>query len=137
MRRTDIVDQLLLTLLLINAVLLAILELFFAPLRLDGTLLPLAGWYPLPISLLLAAVTTPWLVSQTARLAARMGAPAGFAALPLALWLLTMLVLGLTGPGGDMVLLQDWRGIGLLAAGLAPGALVLGARLGRKAVRNG
>lgn len=133
MSKSDAVDQLLLTLLLVNSVLLAVLELFFLPLRLDGTLLPMANWFPLPLTLLLAAVTTPWLVSQTARLAARMGAPGMFAALPLGLWVLTVLVLGLAGPGGDLVLPQDWRGIGLLAAGMVPGALVLGTQLGRNA----
>ncbi|MFO7192060.1 MULTISPECIES: hypothetical protein [Thermocrispum] len=135
--RADVADQLLLTLLLVDAVLLAVLEVFFVPLRLDGAVLPLAGWYPLPISLVVAAVSTPWLVSQTARVAVRMHAPVGLAALPLALWLATVLVLGLGGPGGDMVLIQDWRGIGLLAAGSIPGALMLGVRLGRQSTDNG
>jgi hypothetical protein len=130
-RAPDPVDQLLLTLLLVNAVLLAVLELFFLPLRLDGRLLPELGFVPAPLSLLLAAVSTPWLVSQTGRLAAKMGATAWFAAVPLGLWLLTVVVLGLTGPGGDVVLPQDWRGIGLLAAGTVPGSLMLGAELGR------
>ncbi|MGH3433947.1 MAG: hypothetical protein ACRDQB_14040 [Thermocrispum sp.] len=125
------IDQVLLTLLLVNAVLLATVELFFAPLRLDGSLLPMADWTPVPVSLLLAAVTTPWLVSQTARLAAKMAAPSWLAGVPLVLWVLTVVVLGLTGPGGDLVLPQDWRGVGLLAAGVVPGALVLGMRLGR------
>lgn len=133
---SDVVDQLLLTLLLVNSVLLAVLELFFAPLRLDGTTLPMADWTPFPVSLLLAAVTTPWLVSQTARLAAKMEAPAMLAGLPLLLWVLTVLVLGLAGPGGDLVLVQDWRGLGLLAAGMVPGALVLGTQLGRNAARR-
>src|SRR5690606_7503458 len=129
----EVVDQLLLTLLLVDAVLLAVLELFFAPLRLDGAVLPLAGWAPVPISLLLAAVSTPWLVVRTAELADRMHAPRGLAALPLGLWLVTVLGLGLGGPGGDLVLIQDWRGIGLLAAGVIPGAMALGMRLGRGA----
>lgn len=133
-RTTDPVDQLLLTLMLVNAVLLAMIELFFLPMRFDGRLLPELSFLPAPLSLLLAAVTTPWLVSQTARLAARIGAPGGFAGVPLGLWVLTVVVLGLTGPGGDLVLLQDWRGIGLLAAGMIPGALALGMRLGRATV---
>jgi hypothetical protein len=132
-KKGEVVDQLLLTLLLVDAVLLAVLELFFAPLRLDGAVLPLAGWAPVPISLLLAAVSTPWLVVRTAELADRMHAPRGLAALPLGLWLVTVLGLGLGGPGGDLVLIQDWRGIGLLAAGVIPGAMALGMRLGRGA----
>lgn len=130
-RAPDPVDQLLLTLLLVNAVLLAALELFFLPLRLDGRLLPELGFVPVPLSLLLAAISTPWLVAQTGRLAAKMGASVWFAAVPLGLWLLTVVVLGLTGPGGDVVMPQDWRGIGLLAAGMVPGSLMLGAELGR------
>lgn len=122
-------DQALLTLMLINTVLLAMLELFFLPLRI-GTVVA-------PVSVLVAAVSTPWLVSQTGRLAVKIGAPAGFAATPLALWLLTVVALGLFGPGGDRVLpLWDWRGLALLAAGLVPGALVLGAVLGRAAGRR-
>lgn len=122
-------DQAVLSLLLINAVLLAMLELFFLPLRF-GTVMA-------PLSLLLAAVSTPWLVSQTGRVAAKIGAPPGFAAMPLGLWLLTVVVLGLFGPGGDRVLpVWEWRGLALLAAGLVPGALVLGAVLGRAASRR-
>lgn len=134
--RSAAVDQLVLTLLLVNAVLLAMLELFFLPLRLDGLVLPDAGAVPLPVSLVVAAVSTPWLVSQTGRLAVKMGASVWFAGVPLALWLLTVVVLGLFGPGGDLVLLQDWRGIALLAAGTVPGALVLGAALGRANVKR-
>lgn len=135
-RPAGVADSLLLTLLLVNAVVLALLELFFLPLRLDGSLLPRAGFVPAPLSVLVAAVSTPWLVSQTARLTARMGAPAGFAAVPLGLWLLTVVVIGLFGPGGDLVLMQDWRGLALLAAGVVPGSLMLGAALGRAKARE-
>lgn len=124
-----VVDAVLMTLLLVNSVVLAMLELFFLPMRFDGRLLPDLGAVPAPLSLLVAVVTTPWLVSRTARLARRMGGPAGFAALPLVLWLLTVMVLGFSGPGGDHVLPPDWRGIALLAAGALPSSLVLGREL--------
>lgn len=125
----DARDQVVLALLLINSVLLAMLELFFLPLRIGAT--------AVPVSLLVAAVSTPWLVSQTGRVAAKIGAPPGFAGTPLGLWLLTVVALGLFGPGGDRVLpVWEWRGLALLAAGLVPGALVLGAALGRAASRR-
>lgn len=124
-----VVDGVLMTLFLVNSVVLAMLELFFLPMRFDGQLLPDLGAVPAPLSLLVAVVTTPWLVSRTARLARRMGGPAGFAALPLVLWLLTVMVLGFSGPGGDQVLPPDWRGIALLAAGVLPSSLVLGREL--------
>lgn len=132
----DPVDTFLLTLLIVNSVVLAMLELFFLPLRFDGRLLPDLGAAPAPVSVLVAAVATPWLVSRTARVAARMDAPAAFAALPLVLWLVTVIVLGLFGPGGDTVLVPDWRAVALLAAGTLSGSIVLGLELGKARVRR-
>lgn len=125
-RAGSALDGFALSLLLINSVALAMLELFFLPLRFDGLILPDYGGAPVPVSVLVALVTTPWLVSQTARLAVRMGGPAGFAGLPLTLWFVTVIGIGLFGPGGDLVLPQDWRAIALLAAGALPSAVVLG-----------
>ncbi|MPY78658.1 MAG: hypothetical protein GEV04_09200 [Actinophytocola sp.] len=125
-RAGSAIDGVALSLLLINSVALAMLELFFLPLRFDGIILPDYGGAHAPVSVLVALVTTPWLVSQTARLAVRLGGPAGFAGLPLALWFATMIIMGLSGPGGDLVLPQDWRAIALLAAGALPSAVVLG-----------
>ncbi|MDQ0379280.1 hypothetical protein [Amycolatopsis thermophila] len=106
--------RLLLVLLIVDAALLALLELFFLPLRVGGTI-------PFPITALVAAVTTPVLV----RLAGRLVAPrAAFA--PLIVWVLVVVVVGLFGPGGDLVLLQDWRALLLIAGGALPAALSLG-----------
>ncbi|GAB2992614.1 hypothetical protein LWP59_33335 [Amycolatopsis acidiphila] len=113
----------LLVLLLVDTVLLATLELFFLPLRVDGTV-------PVPFTVLVAIFTTPLLVLQAGRL---VHPKAAFA--PLALWVLTVVVLGLTGPGGDLVLIQDWRALLLIAGGALPAALALGGSLavpGRK-----
>jgi hypothetical protein len=117
--------QAIFALLLLDALLLALLELFFLPLRLDGTLLPDLGAFPVPVTALVAAVTTPLLVVQTAKL---VSPRASFA--PLVLWVLVMVVVGLMGPGGDVVLIQDWRALVLLAFGALPGAMVLGGALG-------
>lgn len=110
-----------------DAVLLAVLELFFLPLRLDGYVLPRLGDLPFLVSVLLAAVTTPLLVTRAAGLVARR-----LAGVPLAAWLLTLLLLGAGGPGGDVVLLVDWRTLALLGAGALPAAVALGNALARR-----
>ncbi len=115
-------DRLLFALLLFDSVVLAVVELLFLPLRLDGYLLPKAGDFPFPIMALLAALTMPLLVSVASRLTTRVG----LAAAPLLVWILTLGVFGLAGPGGDIVLIEDWRSLLLLAAGALPAALTLG-----------
>lgn len=112
-------------LLLVDAVLLGVVELFFLPLRFDGRLLPALGDVPAPLTPVLAMVTTPLLVVATAKLVRP-----GLAWTPLALWVLTLLVVGLFGPGGDLVLVEDWRALLLLAGGALPAAMVLGGALG-------
>ncbi|WP_236789237.1 hypothetical protein [Amycolatopsis sp. GM8] len=112
----------LLVLLLVDTILLAILELFFLPLR--------AGTVPIPVTVLVAIFTTPLLVVQASKLVHRRAAFA-----PLALWVVTIVVLGLMGPGGDLVLVQDWRALLLIAGGALPAAFALGGSLaipGRK-----
>lgn len=124
---------LLLALLAFDAALFGLLELFFLPLRLDGVVLPRLGDLPFPITIVVGAVTTPWLVSTTAKLVRP-----GLSWVPLLVWVLTVLVFGLLGPGGDILLLPDWRALLLLGASALPGALVLGGGLGRAAaVRTG
>jgi hypothetical protein len=122
----------LLALLVADTALLATLELFFLPERMDGTLLPNLGAIPLPLTVAVAVLTTPLLVTQAGR---QVHPKAAF--VPLLVWVLTVLVLGLTGPGGDLVLIQDWRALLLLAGGALPAAMALGSVLatspGRKA----
>ncbi len=108
----------------LDAALLATMELFFLPLRLDGVVLPRLGDIPFLISVVLAAVTTPLLVTHAATLV-----PRKLATVPLLAWLVTLLVLGLGGPGGDIVLLADWRALVLLVAGALPAAVALGGTL--------
>lgn len=47
--------------------------------------------------------------------------------------------MGVTGPGGDLVLIQDWRALLLIGGGALPGALALGGGLGTaaKAAKGG
>ena len=108
-----------LVVLVFDAVLLALVELLFLPLRLGGV--------PLPLTILLAAVTMPWLV----RGAAGLGGPPAVAGAPLVVWVAAVLVFGVAGPGGDVLLPVDWRSLALLAAGIFPGAVELGRALGK------
>jgi hypothetical protein len=116
-------QRLLLVLLVLDTVLLAVLELFFLPLRI--------GVVPLPVTVVVGAVTTPWLVSTTAKLVRP-----GLSWVPLAVWVVVVFGFGLLGPGGDLVLIQDWRALVLLGASALPGALVLGGGLGQAAGRK-
>ena len=120
---TTVRNWVMLAVLVLDAVVLAVVELLFLPLRFDGYLLPYAlGGLPLPLSPLVAALTTPWLVSVAGRLSPRMLV----AAAPLIGWILAVAVFGMFGPGGDLVLIADWRAMLLFACGALPSAIVLG-----------
>lgn len=115
-------DRLVLVLLLVDAAVLAVIELVYLPLRFDGYLLPDLGGFPFPVTVVVAALSTPWLVSLASKLSPRLGV----AAAPFVVWLLVLGVVGLAGPGGDVVLIEDWRSLLLLACGALPTAVVLG-----------
>ncbi len=115
--------------LMVEAFVLAVLELFFLPMRLDGTLLPRVDDIPFPVTVLLAAVTTPLLVVWASQYAER----ALVASAPLLVWLGTLLFFGLFGPGGDVILMNDPRTLLLFAAGALPSAVAVGAFMGRMA----
>jgi hypothetical protein len=116
-------DRLVLAVLVVDAVVLAVVELLFMPLRLDGFLLPYAlGGLPLPLTALVAALTTPWLVKVAGTLSPRLL----IAGAPLFAWILAVAVFGMFGPGGDVVLVDDWRSLLLFACGALPSAVVLG-----------
>ena len=116
-------NWLVLAVLVVDAAVLAVVELLFLPLRLDGYVLPDAlGGAPVPVSALLAALTTPWLVSVAGKVSRTMPV----AAAPLVVWIVVVAVFGMFGPGGDLVLISDWRSLLLFAAGALPSAIVLG-----------
>ena len=125
----------LLLLLCVEAAALAVLETMFLPLRFDGTLLPKLGDFPFPIMIVVAAVTTPVLVSWAAELSERVVT----AALPLIVWFLTLMVFGYLEPGGvprQVLLLQDWRGLLMFAGGALTGAVAVGAVMARNAANR-
>lgn len=102
-----------LAVLLVDAVLLAVLELCFLTLY--------WGSVPIPLSALLALVTTPWLVRSAGAVAGVPGASAVLGA-----WALVIFGIGLAGPGGDVLLPLDPLSMAQVMAGLLPGAFVLG-----------
>jgi hypothetical protein len=112
-----------LAVLVVDAVALAVLELLFLPLRFDGYLLPYTlGGISVPVSAVVAALTTPWLVSVAGRLSSTLL----WASAPLLGWIVTIAVFGMFGPGGDILLTADWRAMLLFACGALPSAIVLG-----------
>lgn len=114
----SVLARLLLVLLVVDAMVLAVIELFYLPLRLG----PRYHGVMLPVSVLLAAVTTPLLVRAAGRLTPRLP----LAGAPLAAWVLTVLVFGVAGPGGDVMLPADVRSLLLLVAGVLPSGVLLG-----------
>jgi hypothetical protein len=124
-------DWVLLVVLVIDSIALALLELFFLPLRFDGTLLPDWGAVPFPITVVLALVTTPLLVRRATDVSRRLLV----AGAPLWIWLATIAVVGIVGPE-NMVLLQDWRTLLLLACGALPAAVALGNALAARRISD-
>jgi hypothetical protein len=128
--RRGALDWLSLAALVVCAILLALVELFFLPLRFDGDLLPNWGAVPFPITALLAAVTTPWLILRAGAVSTRILV----AGAPMWAWLATLAIVGTVGIE-NMVLLNDWRTL-LLAAAVLPGAVALGTILARRATET-
>jgi hypothetical protein len=115
-------DRVLVAVLMLDAVVLAVVELLFLPLAFDGYLLPNLGGLPFPLMPAVAAVTTPWLVATAGRLSPRLLV----AVAPLLAWIVTIAWFGMFGPGGDLLLLADWRSLLLFACGALPSAVVVG-----------
>ncbi|MGH3866563.1 MAG: hypothetical protein ACRDQ4_10580 [Pseudonocardiaceae bacterium] len=118
----SLLARIILVVLVFDALALAVVEVLYLPLR--------VGAVPLPITILLAAVSTPWLVAS----AAELGGPRVVAAVPLVVWVLAFGVLGVGGLGGDVVLPVDWRPVLLLGGGVIPAAVVLGRSLAHSSV---
>jgi len=120
-------DWVVLVVLVLDAILLAVVDVVFLPARFDGTTLPDLGGFPFPITIVIAFVTTPMLV----RAAARLRPVTWVGGLPAFTWIVVTLWLTVGGPGGNFQVYPDWRILALLAAGALPSAVVLGNALGR------
>lgn len=102
-----------LALLTFDGFLCALLSVFFLPVYLGGT--------PFPVTILFAAVVNLLLVIGARVVTTR----PRLAALPLVAWVVGFLVCMVPGPGGDVLLLGDWRTLLLLVGALAPAGVYL------------
>jgi hypothetical protein len=103
----------LLALLILDGVLLGGFGLMFTPLYVNGV--------PAPMGIVLSVIVLPWLVRQAGEIIARPIA----AATPLIAWVVTVVGLGLFGPGGDVMLRADVLSLLLLVGGLGAGLWAL------------
>ncbi len=111
--------------LVVLGVLSAVLEVLYLPVRTGGA--------PLPVTALVAAGLNLLLV----RASGERTTSTPVAAAPLLAWVLVVLGTAFAGPGGDVLLVNDWRAVALLVGGVVPPAILLGVLLGRNAVRRG
>lgn len=112
-------DGALLGLLVFDGLLLGAFGLAFTPLY--------SGGLPVPMGAILSIMILPWLVRRAGEIDPR---PL-VAVAPLAAWLLAVLVLGLTGPGGDVMLPATWQSLLLVGGGVVAGLVAL------RSVRDG
>jgi hypothetical protein len=114
----------LLGLLLLDAILLAGIGLVLTPYYVNAALVPVGA--------VLVVLVLPWLVSRAAEVDPR----PSVAAAPLWVWLLTTLLVGLWGPGGDAILpmapTTAWTSLVLVGGGLLAGVVTLRLRAVRE-----
>jgi hypothetical protein len=103
----------LLGLLVVDALLLGGIGLVLTPMY--------VGAVPAPVGAALSIVVLPWLVLRAGELDPR----PGVAGAPVLAWLLVVGVLGLGGPGGDVLLPATWQSMVLVFGGLFAGLLAL------------
>ena len=106
-------DGTLLGLLVLDGVLVGALGLVFTPLYLGGV--------PVPLGVLLSVLVLPWLVFRAGEIDVRPSR----AGAPLLAWVLTVGVLGLVGPGGDVMLPPTWQSLLLAVGGIGAGLWAL------------
>lgn len=100
-------------LLVLDGALLGVFGLIFTPLY--------NGIVAVPMGALLSVLILPWLVMRAGELDAR----PGVAAAPLMAWVLAVGVVGLGGPGGDVLLPVTWQSLLLVGGGLGAGLWAL------------
>jgi hypothetical protein len=103
----------LLALLAVDGLLLGAIGLVLTPMY--------VGAVPTPVGAVLSILLLPWLVLRAGEVDPRPG-PAGA---PVLAWLLAVGVLGLGGPGGDVLLPATWQSLLLGVGGLLAGLVAL------------
>lgn len=96
-----------------NGVLVGLFGLLYNPLYLDVV--------PLPVGAVLTVLVLPWLVARAADIDRR----TSVAAAPLVAWGAVVAGLGITGPGGDVLLPPTWQTVLLCVGGLGSGMWAL------------
>lgn len=99
------IDATLFAFLTLDGLLVGVLSVFLTYVRIDDTAVPIGIAVALVGNAILA-----WLALGTT------DAPWRWA--PLLAWMAVVLIAGLSGPGGDVLLVTDWRAIGLLIGGV-------------------
>jgi hypothetical protein len=117
-------DGTLLGLLVLDGVLVGGLGLVFTPLYLGGV--------PAPIGVVLSVLILPWLVYRAGELDVRPSR----AGAPLLAWVLTIGVLGLVAPGGDVMLPATRQSLLLVVGGIGAGLWALRSVLNTEYRRN-
>ena len=79
---------------------------------------------PAPLGAVLSIAVLPWLVRRAGVIDRR------FAGAPIFAWFATVGVLGLAGPGGDVLLTGTWQSLLLVVGGVGAGLFAL-RRVGR------
>ncbi len=96
-----------LALLVVDAILTGAVGLAFTPLYI--------GAVPVPLGVALSVLVLPWLVLRAGEIDRR------FAGAPVLVWFATVGVLGLAGPGGDVLLTGSWPSLLLVVGGVGAG----------------
>ena len=112
-------------LLVVDGLLLGALGLVLAPLY--------AGGVPVPVGVVLSVLIVPWLVFRAAEVDPRPSR----AGAPLLAWVVAVAVLGLTGPGGDVMLPATWQSLLLVIGGIGSGLWALRSVLNSEHGRSG
>ena len=118
-------DGAVLGLLVIDGVLLGALGLVLAPFYAAGV--------PVPVGVVLSVLIVPWLVFRAAEADPRPSR----AGAPLLGWVAAVAVLGLAGPGGDVMLPATWQSLLLLIGGIGAGLWALRSVLNSEHGRSG
>jgi hypothetical protein len=98
-------------LLALDGVLVGAVGLAFTPLY--------VGAVPAPLGVLLSVLVLPWLVLRAGEIDRRLAGGPIFA------WFFTVAVLGLAGPGGDVLLPGTWQSLLLFVGGVGAGLWAL------------
>ncbi len=98
-------------LLALDGVLVGAVGLAFTPLY--------VGAVPAPLGVLLSVLVLPWLVLRAGEIDRRL------AGAPIFAWFFTVAVLGLAGPGGDVLLPGTWQSLLLFVGGVGAGLWAL------------